>query len=156
MVDSVVIRDARPDDCAVISALAFSSKAYWGYDEAFMDACRDELTVTPHDLERGVIRVAERDGEIVGFHGVVFAPQVELEWLFVLPATIRSGIGRALFEDACTVARERGVRCLHIGSDPNAEAFYLARGAKRVGEVPSESIPGRVLPLLELDVSSGA
>ena len=152
----VTIRDARADECEELTALALASKAYWGYDGAFMEACREELTLTASDLDRGVIRVAERKGEIVGFHGVLFTPQAELEWLFVLPAAIGSGVGRALFEDASTVARDRGARRLEIGADPNAEAFYLAHGAQRVGEVASASIPGRVLPLLELDVSSSA
>ena len=40
-----MIRDASPGDCEALSALAFSSKAHWGYDDAFMAACRDELTV---------------------------------------------------------------------------------------------------------------
>jgi GNAT superfamily N-acetyltransferase len=153
---SVTIRDARSEDCERLTTLALESKAYWGYDDAFMEACREELTVRASDLDRGVIRVAERKGELVGFHGVVFAPQTELEWLFVLPTAIGSGVGRALLEDASTVARHHGALVLHIGSDPNAEAFYLARGAHRVGEIASASIPGRDLPLLELDVSSTA
>jgi hypothetical protein len=33
-----------------------------------------------------------------------------------------------------------------IDADPNAEAFYLAMGAVRIGQTPSGSIPGRVLP----------
>ena len=36
-----------------------------------------------------------------------------------------------------------------LGSDPHAEAFYLAAGAVRIGSRPSDSIAGRELPLLE-------
>jgi SAM-dependent methyltransferase len=41
---------------------------------------------------------------------------------------------------------------LTIDADPHAEAFYVAMGAARVGESPSGSIPGRMLPRLELSV----
>jgi hypothetical protein len=38
---------------------------------------------------------------------------------------------------------------LLILSDPFAEAFYARLGAVRIGEGPSDAIPGRLLPLLE-------
>ena len=37
-----------------------------------------------------------------------------------------------------------------IQSDPNAEGFYLAAGAKNIGVRESASIPGNQLPLLEI------
>ena len=36
------IRRARPADAAALSRLAYDSKASWGYDDAFMEACRDK------------------------------------------------------------------------------------------------------------------
>jgi len=41
-----------------------------------------------------------------------------------------------------------------IDADPNAEGFYLKMGAERVGESPSGSIPGRMLPLLQVSTVS--
>ncbi len=41
---------------------------------------------------------------------------------------------------------------LSIQSDPHAEGFYLRLGARRTGEAPSQSIPGRLLPMLEFDL----
>jgi GNAT superfamily N-acetyltransferase len=144
------IRDAQPDDCPSLSLLAFISKAYWGYDDAFMEACRDELTVRPEDLERGRVRVFD-DGELVGFHGVI---EGELQWMFVAPAAIGCGIGVLLWADAVEVARTLGVEVLRIEADPNAAGFYERMGAVRVGDTPSASIPGRELPVYEFAVSS--
>ena len=42
-----------------------------------------------------------------------------------------------------------------IESDPNAEQFYRAMGALRTGTVESGAIPGRELPLMELNMGSG-
>ena len=138
------------DDCEALSALAFASKAHWGYDDAFMEACRKELTIRPVDLERARLRVAVAS-TIVGFHGV---EGDELEWMFVAPDATGRGIGAALFADALDIARSAGVETLRIGSDPNAAGFYERMGAQRIGETPSASIPGRVLPVYAIGISS--
>jgi hypothetical protein len=41
----VRIRPARPDEAGAISALALRSKGHWGYDAAFLAACRENLTI---------------------------------------------------------------------------------------------------------------
>jgi len=45
-----------------------------------------------------------------------------------------------------------GANRLAIDSDPAASDFYLATGAVEVGISSSASIPGRMLPRLELDL----
>jgi hypothetical protein len=35
-------------------------------------------------------------------------------------------------------------------ADPNAAGFYERSGAVRVGEAPSDAVPGRRLPLYEI------
>jgi len=144
------IRDAGVDDCGVLSALAFASKACWGYDDAFMEACREELMIRPVDLEHAKVRVAVAT-TIVGFHGI---DGDELRWMFVAPAATGRGIGAALFADALEVARSAGLGTLRIDSDPNAAGFYERMGARRVGETPSASIRGRHLPVFLIDLSS--
>ena len=39
------IRAARADEATALTALVMRSKAYWGYDERFLAACRDELRI---------------------------------------------------------------------------------------------------------------
>jgi GNAT superfamily N-acetyltransferase len=145
-----VIRDARPGDAEALSALALRSKGHWGYDEAFLARARPELTVTTGDIERYVVRVAEQDGGPGGFSAVDLASEpAELLALFVEPALIGTGIGRALLRDARARAAAHGVPGLLVESDPNAEPFYRAHGARRLGERRSAST-GRMLPLLWL------
>ena len=146
-----MIRDARVDECDALSELAYASKASWGYDDAFMAACRDELTVYPADLERVRVRVAVDDaGRIEGFAGL---DGDELIWLFVAPAQLRTGVGAALFADACAIARAKGVAQLRVEADPFAAPFYERLGGVLQGEKPSGSVPGRVLPVYEFAVS---
>ncbi len=148
----LVIRDARPGEAGRLSELAFVSKAHWGYDEAFMAACRDELTVTAQDIARDIVRVGEVAGEVVGYHWLTEAEKpgaLEVQAFFIDPPAIGHGYGRALWRDLETCARGAGCRLLVVQSDPFAVDFYRTMGASDVGERPSGSIPGRVLPLLE-------
>lgn len=147
------IRDAAADDLALLSELALRSKGHWGYDETFLEACRAELTVTPQRLRRERVRVAEDGGEVLGFASVAFdGSTAELMDLFVDPPHIGEGVGTALFEDAAALAVAGGAGTLRIEADPFAEEWYAARGAVRVGSAPSGSIPGRSLPVLELEL----
>jgi GNAT superfamily N-acetyltransferase len=70
----------------------------------------------------------------------------------VLPAHIGCGVGARLLDHAVVTLRAEGVRVLRIASDQHAEGFYLAMGARRVGEVASTPC-GRTLPLLVIEVS---
>ena len=149
----IALRAADPDEAGALSRIAFASKAHWGYDEDFMAACREELTVSEaHIGERNVL-VAERDGVLLGFGGLSMREDGEPEiWhLFVAPEAMGQGAGRLLTEALIERARASGAPRLWVESDPNAENFYQACGFHRVGETPSGSIAGRSLPLLVMD-----
>lgn len=139
-------------DATGLSELAFRSKAHWGYDDAFMGACREELTLSAEQIEWCPTFVLESGGNAVGFYsvGALSAERIELNHLFLDPPRIGRGEGRALLEHAARHAAAHGYRTLVIHSDPHAESFYVACGALRVGESPSASVPGRSLPVLEL------
>jgi GNAT superfamily N-acetyltransferase len=156
-VEGLVIRPARPDEAALLSDLALRSKAHWGYSKEFMDACRAELTYTAAAFTAADLRffVAERDRGIVGFYTLRrhSAVEIELDALFVEPAQIGTGCGRTLMDHAKRTALQLGARRMHIQSDPNAERFYLAAGGVRTGASESASVPGRMLPMFEIDLA---
>ncbi len=148
------VRPARPGEASGLSQLALRSKAYWGYDAEFLDRCRGELEVRSEQLAALRADVLEREGSILGFFTLAGdPPEGELIHLYVDPAAIGAGVGAMLFRAASEIARREGFRRLLIHSDPNAVPFYMRQGARQVGEVPSGSIPGRLLPLLELDLA---
>lgn len=146
------IRPARVEELDELTELAMRSKAHWGYDDAFMAACRDELTMRPGFADR--IDVAEDDdGRIVG---MIRLEADELEDVFVDPSAIGTGVGRALFRHALDRAWAEGMRVVRVTADPNAVGFYESMGMQRIGEAPSGSIPGRTLPRLELLLRAGS
>jgi GNAT superfamily N-acetyltransferase len=149
----MTIRRARAADRDVLAALAFASKAHWGYDDAFMERSRGVLTPGDDYLAHGVVYVAEDDaGTSVGFYGFVReGRELWLNDLWVEPAAIGTGTGRALFAHAAQTARAAGDAAFFIESDPNAEGFYLAMGAVRTGERVA-AVTGRTLPVLRYDL----
>ena len=150
---SGVLRRARPHEAAALSELALAAKGFWGYDAAFLESCRAELTFSASDIEQGRFVVAELDGAVAGFYSVDGEPPIgELGNLWIAPARIGTGLGRVLWDDALATAAAAGFERLEIGAEPNAEGFYRKMGAERVGDQPSGSIPGRVLPLMRIAV----
>jgi len=145
----VTLRSARPGERTQLSALCLRSKAHWGYDAAFLEACRAELTLSAADLRAAGLAVAERAGAFAGVVQVSSeGAEADLLKLFVDPPAMGAGVGRALFDWAVEAAREAGAARLLIEADPDAAPFYERIGARRIGDAPSGSIPGRRLPLL--------
>jgi N-acetylglutamate synthase-like GNAT family acetyltransferase len=145
----LTLREARTGELEALSALCLRSKATWGYDSAFLDACRAELTLTTDDLAKTRVHVAERDGIVIGVAQVsAESTTAHLEKLFIEPDLMRAGAGRALFAWARATAAQLGAATLVIEADPDAAPFYRRMGARDDGVAASGSIPGRFLPRL--------
>ncbi|WP_406186606.1 GNAT family N-acetyltransferase [Streptomyces sp. NBC_01006] len=128
----VKLRAARPGEAEELTALVLRSKAYWGYDAAFLAACAPELRIPAGEVADRRIVVAEdaAGGRVLGLASLEGAPPVaRLGLLFVEPGAIGRGVGRRLYRDALRRAAELGFRRLLIDADPYAAGFYRAMGA---------------------------
>jgi len=147
------IRPAKQTELDALTAICHRSKAHWGYDRDFMKKCRDALTVRPEQVEAGDVLVAELDGVAAAVAAI--APDqdgYEIDQFFVDPPAMGRGVGVHLFRAVLAHAKQHGIATLSILSDPNAEAFYEKMGAQKIGSAPSDSIPGRTLPLLRITI----
>src|SRR2546428_13001018 len=119
------LRAPRCDEAAILTELCLRSKAVWGYDEEFMQACRGELTLTALTMRSSYLKVAEIGGHLVGVAQVtVKGEPPELDKLFVEPTRLRCGAGKPRFDWATTVRPGGGARTQGIQADPGAAAFY--------------------------------
>ncbi|HEY0605686.1 MAG TPA: GNAT family N-acetyltransferase [Herpetosiphonaceae bacterium] len=149
------IRPAAPEEARQIGELALRSKAFWGYDAEFMEACRPLLMLPPEYIGAHPVFVLESGDRIVGFYSLLGAEhEVELDHLFVDPGAIGQGYGTRLFRHAIATAAQLGFRRMVIESDPHAEPFYRAMGAVRFGERLSAVSTDRRLPLLSLELKA--
>jgi GNAT superfamily N-acetyltransferase len=133
----VLIRTASPDDVPALAALA----TYLGYATT-PDAMRERLDrITPRDDYETY--VAERDGRVVGFAGVMHGlsyvydpPYARLLSLVVEPGERGRGTGAALVAAAERWAREHGAAQLHLTTAlhrDGAHRFYERLGYERTG-----------------------
>ena len=150
------IRRALENEAEVLSALAFKSKAHWPYSASQLDAWRDALAVSAAEISSRPTCVAEVEARPAGFFMLLPASSDcwQLEHFWVAPASMGRGVGRALLAHALGMAADAGAQTLAIDADPNAEPFYLACGALRVGTVaaPIEGAPSRKRPQLLLSI----
>jgi GNAT superfamily N-acetyltransferase len=145
------IVNAKPQDAAALTEIAHAAKRHWGYPESWIAAWRDILTMRPEFIAANVARVAIDEERMLGFYVLTTEPDgIRLDHLWVVPAAMGRGVGRALFEHAVAEARIRGFDSFKIEADPNAEGFYQRMGARRTGTAVSE-VEGtrRELPLME-------
>lgn len=151
------VRSALRSDVEQLNMIAMQAKAHWGYEAAQLEEWRQSLMTTPESVENWPTFVAEIKGQVVGF-AQVDTERIpwELVSLWVQPVHMGKGAGRALLRQVLLAARAAAQTTVLIDSDPNAESFYVACGAVRVGEVPApiRGHPVRVRPQLHLHASA--
>jgi GNAT superfamily N-acetyltransferase len=121
----VPIRYARETEQRSLTELQRRASLHW-------ETHREQLVAHPHavelpvdQIEDGLVRVAELGADVVGF-AVLLPPAQgagERDGLFVEPARMGAGVGRALVEDAMRIARERGATRIEVVANPEAVAF---------------------------------
>jgi len=130
---------ATPDEAATLTEIAFAAKRHWGYPELWIKYWTDTLTIRPAFITEHETCTARIDGRSVGFHALRRGvDRVHLEHLWVLPETMRRGVGRALFAHAIERVKVIGFEMLEIESDPHAAGFYERMGARQIGVTITE------------------
>jgi GNAT superfamily N-acetyltransferase len=134
-------------EAAVLEVLQRRSSDVW-------EAYRDQLTANPDAIElpqnfidEGWVRVAVNVKDVpIGFSVVIpgNGRAHELDGLFVEPAHMRSGVGRALVEDAAARASRQGAQWLEVIAGP-AQGFY-----ERVGFCLIDSAQTRFGPAVRM------
>lgn len=146
------IRRALPDEADILSQIAFSAKAHWGYPKHWMKIWKPQLTFSPQYFDEYESWVAEMNGSPIAFYTLQEkngTAWIENMWTF--PEYIGMGTGKQLFLHALSRSRQKGHLILHLESDPNALGFYERMGMYKIGEA-SYPIEGqeRFLPIMEI------
>ena len=143
------IVQARPDQSDALTAICVAAKSHWGYSREVLATWQSDLTISPDSVASHPTYIAMLNGEYAGFYQLwLDALSATLEHLWVQPDSMGKGVGRALLQHAQGQAKT----ALLIDSDPHAEAFYIACGARRVARIPAPipQQPDRFLPRMEL------
>jgi GNAT superfamily N-acetyltransferase len=129
------IRDATAPEAASLEDLQRRSSDVWEAYREQLAAHPDAIELPQSYIDNGWVRVAlDEQGTPIGFSVVIPGAGLshELDGLFVEPAHMHGGIGRALVEDAAARASGRGAACLDVIAGP-AQGFYERVGFRLVG-----------------------
>ena len=151
---NVTIRPADPAEADILSHIAFSAKAHWGYPEQWMEIWKPQLTFSPEYFEQNESWVAEKGSVPIAFYTLQEKnARAWIENLWVLPAFMGGGIGKRLFLHALARSRLNGHLILQLEADPNAQGFYEKMGMHKIGErhYLMEGQP-RILPTMEINL----
>lgn len=148
----ISIRRVMAEEAEVLSQIAQSAKAHWGYPKRWMEIWTPFLTFSPEYFVEHEGWTAVLDNKPIGFYTLHERNgNAWVDDLWVLPEYIGQGVGRQLFLDAISRARQMGYERLQLEADPNAVGFYEKMGMHKIGERYSE-VDGepRILPIMEL------
>lgn len=118
----------------MLEALQRRSSDVWEEYREALAANPDAIELPQSVIDRGWVRVAVDDeGAPIGFSVVIpgNGGAHELDGLFIEPARMLDGVGRALVADAAARASDQGAECLEVTAGP-AQGFYEKVGFHRV------------------------
>lgn len=143
------LQRASTEDALILSRIAHSAKAHWGYPKEWLDLWRNDLTLSPQKLNENATFIALDENEIIGF--CMIADELEyfeIDHCWVNPEHMGKGAGRKLLTHALQQAEYLG-KTFRVLSDPNAQGFYQKFGFELIKEIESKP-KGRHLPLMEM------
>jgi N-acetylglutamate synthase-like GNAT family acetyltransferase len=132
---ALAIRPAQIDERERLEELQRRASVHEPMFRAQLEAHPDAIDLPVGQIEAGAVRVAEQNGDVVGF-AVLLAPVAgacELDGLFVEPGLWGRGVGRELVADAERLAREQGATRIDVVANPQALAFYERVGFRATG-----------------------
>lgn len=143
--------DAEAKHAGLLRDTLIASKGYWGYSQEKLEQWRSALRFEDEYITRNTVKLILKDQEVIGFFAIVKGDNDELDHFWLLPKAIGKGYGNLAFEQILSECNVLKISSFYIISDPDAEGFYLKKGALKVGEVYSEP-QKRMLPKLKFTV----
>lgn len=147
---------ASRNDLDKINLLMRRSKAYWGYEAAFMDKFIQLFQVTTNYLEQNTVKLfyeldKSQCDNLVGFYSLSLSEKddYELDNFFIDPDCIGKGFGKEMWGILIEDLKLSGVNRFTLWSDPGAEAFYKKMGCTKIGVKKSPMMPDRYPVIFE-------
>ncbi len=144
MTTVALIRAAEPSERDALTELHRRSSSIWEEDRPFFEQHPEVFGVSAEAILEQRVRVAwDAQRRRLGFATIASRPDgvCELEDLFVEPAAMRNGIGRALVKDAIACARQKGEGRMTVVAGERTLPFYESLGFYVGGHVQTRFAP---------------
>ncbi len=126
---SLEFRPARPAEADLVDEMTLAGVATHDHARTHPRAHADLTRMIEEGTPGEVVTVAEENGRVVGFHGLVDeGDHIEMKRLFLAVECIGRGYGKAIWRHAVQTAARTHVT-MRIVSDPGSRWFYEAMGA---------------------------
>lgn len=141
-----------------VNLLMHRSKAYWRYDEAFMDKFMQLFQMTADYLEKNTAKLFcvsadDQCDKPIGFYSFsVNMRGAEIDNFFIDPDYIGKGFGKKMWSILIEDFKSQGVNKFTLWSDPGAEAFYKKMGCDKIGVKKSPMMPDRYPVIFEYTI----
>ena len=139
--------DAKEKHVDLLRDTLITSKGHWGYSQEQLEKWRSNLRFEEEYIARNTVKLVLQESDVIGFFALVKGDIDELDHFWLLPKAIGKGNGNLVFKEILSECKMLNISEFYIISDPDAEGFYLKKGALKVGEVYSEP-QKRMLPKL--------
>lgn len=143
------IRNAKTNECEILTNIAVKSESYWGYDSDYIEKFRIVYVVTEEFINKNPTFIVENDNNIIGFCGLSTENNLtSLEYFFIEPEYIGQGYGKLLWNHLVKYCKIVDIKEFSMVTSPQAKEFYIKMGAITHGEVESLLKKGRIIPQL--------
>ncbi len=157
MITKLTYQTAAIADAALLSAISYASKQFWGYSAELMNLWKSDLEITAqYILDNTVVKVFDNEN-LIGFFAI--KPEennsAELDHLWLKPENIQRNYGRQIFQHIIEDLANKGYSKMTLIAEPHAVGFYQKMNGRVVGKFQSK-IKDRVLDIYEFQVNSAA
>ncbi len=132
--------------------LLIESKSYWGYSTEQLEYWRSIVKFDAAYIQENKVVLICSTSKVVGFFAIKRGDTDKLDHLWLLPEAIGKGIGNIAFDEILKQCTRLGILTFLITSDPDAEGFYLRKGAIQESHIWSDA-QKRMLPQLRFSLS---
>ncbi len=155
----ISIRRANSEDASAISKVHYDAvhiTAAQDYDKTILEQWSAPVTEERienyqrgFNAEKEITLVALIDGEVIGVGS--FVPDTrELNAIYVSPAAVRQGVGKALLKELEKIASSLAIKELWLHSSLTAEKFYLRHGFINDGKAEHTLRSGLKMPCIKM------
>lgn len=106
-------------------------------------------------MDRDFIWIIENDSKVVGFGhlAVMDEDSCEVMGLYFIPQAVGHGLGKKMFQEFITVARQHHLKNIRLHSTVTARTFYESLGFLQSGSDTTVEMRGVAIPCYPMELS---
>ncbi|MBA2709865.1 MAG: GNAT family N-acetyltransferase [Tatlockia sp.] len=131
---NLVQRVAITNDLEHLNQLICDSRQYNGYDKNNNTYFIKKFGLTTDYINNQFVFAYEAENRIIAVSGLSFIDKLKLDYFFISPDFIGTGLGRKMWNDICNFIKAKGWGHFEFVSNPFSVSFYRHMGAEIIAD----------------------